>query len=251
MRCSPSRCSATASGSISAPITPCSAGGRGRVHRRDRRERVRHTAAGLRRAGALGIAVDAVKNAKAPDGVLEVQKDGMPVKVLVIRTNEEREIALQTMERSVKQREMPGPDRAAMVAGPLPKRSAGAFRLRKGDMPACFRSFGLFSSREPAKSAIVAGVLLPHRGACPGPLPAGAVGGAEHIACLEGRRKNNEESRYGSSSSGVHDDAGGAGDGRGAEGGSSEGRPAGGVLVDAVSFTATVDAIDSKTARSP
>jgi len=46
----------------------------------------------------LGIAVDAVKNAKAPDGVLEVQKDGMPVKVLVIRTNEEREIALQTME---------------------------------------------------------------------------------------------------------------------------------------------------------
>ena len=46
----------------------------------------------------LGIAVDPGKNAKAPDGVLEVQKDGLPAKVLVIRTNEEREIALQTME---------------------------------------------------------------------------------------------------------------------------------------------------------
>jgi acetate kinase len=46
----------------------------------------------------LGIAVDADKNKAAQGAVSEIQQEGLPVKVLVIRTNEEREIALQTIE---------------------------------------------------------------------------------------------------------------------------------------------------------
>jgi acetate kinase len=46
----------------------------------------------------IGIEVDPGKNAAAKGSVAEVQSDGMPVRVLVIKTNEEREIALQTIE---------------------------------------------------------------------------------------------------------------------------------------------------------
>jgi len=45
----------------------------------------------------LGITVDDVKNEKACEEVLEIQRDGAPVKVLAVRTNEEREIAEQTV----------------------------------------------------------------------------------------------------------------------------------------------------------
>jgi acetate kinase len=47
---------------------------------------------------ALGITVDDRKNEKACEEVLEIQRDGAPVKVLVIRTKEEREIAEQTIK---------------------------------------------------------------------------------------------------------------------------------------------------------
>ena len=46
---------------------------------------------------ALGITVDDRKNEKAYEEVLEIQRDGAPVKVLAVRTNEEREIAEQTV----------------------------------------------------------------------------------------------------------------------------------------------------------
>jgi acetate kinase len=46
---------------------------------------------------ALGITVDDKKNEKAYEGALEIQRDGAPVKVLAVRTNEEREIAEQTV----------------------------------------------------------------------------------------------------------------------------------------------------------
>jgi acetate kinase len=46
---------------------------------------------------ALGITVDDRKNEKACEEVLEIQRDGAPVKVLAVRTNEEREIAEQTI----------------------------------------------------------------------------------------------------------------------------------------------------------
>jgi acetate kinase len=46
---------------------------------------------------ALGITVDAGKNEKPYEEALEIQQDGAPVKVLAIRTNEEREIAQQTI----------------------------------------------------------------------------------------------------------------------------------------------------------
>jgi len=45
----------------------------------------------------LGIGVDPAKNNAAKGSVAEIQQDGLPVKVLVIRTNEELEIALQTI----------------------------------------------------------------------------------------------------------------------------------------------------------
>ena len=47
--------------------------------------------------GHLGITVDAAKNQAAAENLAEIQQDGCPIKVLVIRTNEEREIALQTI----------------------------------------------------------------------------------------------------------------------------------------------------------
>jgi acetate kinase len=45
----------------------------------------------------LGIAVDVGKNDNVLGGVAEIQKDGGTVKILVVRTNEEREIARQTI----------------------------------------------------------------------------------------------------------------------------------------------------------
>jgi acetate kinase len=45
----------------------------------------------------LGITVDDGKNEKACEEVLEIQRDGAPVKVLAVRTKEEREIAEQTV----------------------------------------------------------------------------------------------------------------------------------------------------------
>jgi len=46
----------------------------------------------------LGITVDDAKNERTYEEVLEIQRDGAPVKVLAVRTNEEREIALQTID---------------------------------------------------------------------------------------------------------------------------------------------------------
>jgi acetate kinase len=48
--------------------------------------------------GGLGITVDDRKNEKACEEVLEIQKDESPIKVLAIRTREEREIAEQTIK---------------------------------------------------------------------------------------------------------------------------------------------------------
>jgi acetate kinase len=45
----------------------------------------------------IGIAVDSGKNAAVSGSVAEIQQDGLPVKVLMVRTNEELEIALQTI----------------------------------------------------------------------------------------------------------------------------------------------------------
>ena len=47
---------------------------------------------------AFGITVDDVKNERTCEEVMEIQRDGAPVKVLAVRTNEEREIAQQTIE---------------------------------------------------------------------------------------------------------------------------------------------------------
>jgi acetate kinase len=47
---------------------------------------------------ALGITVDDGKNGKACEEALEIQQDGAPVKVLAVRTNEEREIAEQAIK---------------------------------------------------------------------------------------------------------------------------------------------------------
>ena len=45
----------------------------------------------------LGIAIDAAKNEGAMGNIAEIQKDDAPVRVLVVRTDEEREIAQQTV----------------------------------------------------------------------------------------------------------------------------------------------------------
>jgi acetate kinase len=57
---------------------------------------------------ALGITVDDGKNEKACAEVLEIQRDGAPVKVLAVRTKEEREIAEQTMAALLRAREGTG-----------------------------------------------------------------------------------------------------------------------------------------------
>jgi acetate kinase len=51
----------------------------------------------------IGISVDTGRNSAARKDIVEIQQDGFPLKVLVVRTNEEREIALQvisTIEKS-------------------------------------------------------------------------------------------------------------------------------------------------------
>jgi acetate kinase len=45
----------------------------------------------------LGIAIDSARNEAAVGSIAEIQKDGTSVKVLVVRTDEEREIAQQTI----------------------------------------------------------------------------------------------------------------------------------------------------------
>ncbi len=45
----------------------------------------------------LGVAIDSAKNEAASGNVAEIHKDGTPVMVLVVRTDEEREIAQQTI----------------------------------------------------------------------------------------------------------------------------------------------------------
>lgn len=45
----------------------------------------------------LGVAVDGVRNEAAGGEVAEIQDGKFPVRILVIRTNEEREVAEQTM----------------------------------------------------------------------------------------------------------------------------------------------------------
>ena len=54
----------------------------------------RHACAGLKN---LGIVLDEDKNSAMMGGVEEIQTADSPVKVLVIPTNEELEIALQTL----------------------------------------------------------------------------------------------------------------------------------------------------------
>ena len=94
----PSTCSATGSRSTSAPTWRCSAGwiavvftgGIGEnapVIREKVLEGLEH----------LGLAVDPVKNRNTSGSIAEIQPDGFPIKVLVIKTNEELEIARQTL----------------------------------------------------------------------------------------------------------------------------------------------------------
>jgi len=45
----------------------------------------------------LGIVIDGRKNKRSPDGILEIQGERSPVKILVVRTDEELEIARQTV----------------------------------------------------------------------------------------------------------------------------------------------------------
>jgi len=52
----------------------------------------------------LGITVDDVKNERTYEEVMEIQRDGAPVKVLAVRTKEEREIAQQTLSAIKKAR---------------------------------------------------------------------------------------------------------------------------------------------------
>jgi acetate kinase len=53
----------------------------------------------------LGVMLDDRKNEKAFEEVLEIQRDGAPVKVLAVRTKEEREIAEQTVAALLRTRE--------------------------------------------------------------------------------------------------------------------------------------------------
>jgi len=56
----------------------------------------------------LGITVDDGKNERACAEVLEIQRDGAHVKVLAVRTKEEREIAEQTVAALLRARESEG-----------------------------------------------------------------------------------------------------------------------------------------------
>ena len=93
-----STCTVTGSGNTSAPTPPssagstrwCSPGGSARTTPRCGGGR----ASGMER---LGIAVDEARNGSPSREPREIQRGGMPVKVLVIPTDEELEIALQTV----------------------------------------------------------------------------------------------------------------------------------------------------------
>jgi acetate kinase len=63
----------------------------------------------------LGITVDDGKNEKACGEVMEIQRNGGLVKVLVVRTKEEREIAEQTVAAILRARE--GEGKASMNRG--------------------------------------------------------------------------------------------------------------------------------------
>jgi acetate kinase len=63
----------------------------------------------------LGITVDDRKNEKAYEEVLEIQRNEAPVKVLAVRTNEEREIAGQTVAALLRARE--GEEKDSMNRG--------------------------------------------------------------------------------------------------------------------------------------
>jgi len=52
----------------------------------------------------LGITIDKGKNETAKGNIAEIEKDGAPVRVLVVRTDEEREIAQQTVSAIEKRR---------------------------------------------------------------------------------------------------------------------------------------------------
>lgn len=58
--------------------------------------------------GILGIHLDEERNENPGDGIAEIQRSGDAVKILVIRTDEEREIAQQTIE-TIRTREGRGP----------------------------------------------------------------------------------------------------------------------------------------------
>lgn len=58
--------------------------------------------------GILGIHLDEERNGNPGDGIAEIQRSGDAVKILVIRTDEEREIAQQTLE-TIRTREGRGP----------------------------------------------------------------------------------------------------------------------------------------------
>ncbi len=53
----------------------------------------------LANLGALGLEIDAKKNTIRTDSILEIQKEENPCKILVVPTDEEFEIATQTLER--------------------------------------------------------------------------------------------------------------------------------------------------------
>jgi len=63
----------------------------------------------------LGITVDDRKNDKAYEEVLEIQGDAAPVKILAVRTKEEREIAEQTVATLLRAQE--GEERGSMNRG--------------------------------------------------------------------------------------------------------------------------------------
>jgi acetate kinase len=73
----------------------------------------------------LGIMVDDRKNEKTLSEVMEIQRDGAPVKVLAVRTQEEREIAEQTVAALQQSRKNEGKAYANRAAQTLQHRPFG------------------------------------------------------------------------------------------------------------------------------
>ena len=63
----------------------------------------------------LGVVIDRAKNEAEMGNVAEIQKDGAPVRVLVVRTDEEREIARQTIH-AIRASGGEGPQRGSPTA---------------------------------------------------------------------------------------------------------------------------------------